>query len=42
MVEGATPQRRRRMNLLHGFIEKTQKTPRADLGLAIKRKTELN
>jgi phage-related protein len=29
------------MVLLHGFIKKTQKTPKADLDLALKRKTEL-
>jgi phage-related protein len=29
------------MVLLHGFIKKTQKTPKADLALALKRKTEL-
>lgn len=27
--------------LLHGFIKKTQKTPKADLDLALKRKKEL-
>jgi phage-related protein len=30
-----------RMVLLHGFIKKTQKTPDADLNLAIKRKREI-
>jgi phage-related protein len=29
------------MILLHGFIKKTQKTPRADLELATKRKQEV-
>jgi phage-related protein len=29
------------MVLLHGFIKKTQKTPKADLDLALKRKKEL-
>jgi phage-related protein len=29
------------MVLLHGFIKKTQKTPKADLDLALKRKAEL-
>ncbi len=27
--------------LLHGFIKKTQKTPRADIDLALKRMKEL-
>jgi phage-related protein len=31
----------KQMVLLHGFIKKTQKTPKADLDLALKRKTEL-
>jgi phage-related protein len=31
-----------RMVLLHGFIKTTQKTPKADLDLARKRKKELN
>lgn len=30
-----------RMVLLHGFIKKTQKTPKADLELAFKRKKEV-
>ena len=30
-----------RMVLLHGFIKKTQKTPKADLELALKRKKEI-
>jgi len=30
-----------RMVLLHGFIKKTQKTPQADLGLALDRKRKL-
>ena len=30
-----------RMALLHGFIKKTQKTPKADLDLALKRKKEI-
>ncbi|MCC7461613.1 MAG: type II toxin-antitoxin system RelE/ParE family toxin [Gammaproteobacteria bacterium] len=30
-----------RMVLLHGFIKKTQKTPKADLDLALKRKKEV-
>jgi phage-related protein len=30
-----------RMVLLHGFIKKTQKTPKADHDLALKRKKEL-
>lgn len=29
------------MVLLHGFVKKTQKTPKADLDLALKRKKEL-
>jgi len=29
-----------RMVLLHGFVKKTQKTPDADLNLAVKRKKE--
>jgi len=29
------------MVLLHGFIKKTQKTPKADLDLALKRKKEI-
>jgi phage-related protein len=29
------------MILLHGFIKKTQKTPRADIDLALKRKREV-
>ncbi len=29
------------MILLHGFIKKTQKTPRADIDLALKRMKEL-
>ena len=29
------------MVLLHGFIKKTQKTPRQDLDLALKRKREI-
>jgi phage-related protein len=29
------------MILLHGFVKKTQKTPQADIGLALKRKTEV-
>jgi phage-related protein len=29
------------MNLLHGFIKKSQKTPHADLELAIRRKKEV-
>lgn len=32
---------RQRMVLLHGFIKKTQKTPKSDLDLALKRKREL-
>ena len=32
---------RQRMVLLHGFIKKTQKTPKADLELALKRKKEV-
>mgnify|MGYP001584730764 CR=1 FL=1 len=31
---------RQRMVLLHGFIKKTQKTPRHDIDLALKRKRE--
>ena len=31
----------RQMILLHGFIKKTQKTPDADLNLALKRKKEI-
>lgn len=31
-----------RMVLLHGFIKKTQKTPAAELELALKRKKELS
>jgi phage-related protein len=31
----------RRMVLLHAFIKKTQKTPDADLALALKRKKEI-
>jgi phage-related protein len=30
-----------RMVLLHGFVKKTQKTPAADLELALKRKKEI-
>lgn len=30
-----------KMVLLHGFIKKTQKTPKADLDLALKRKREV-
>jgi len=30
-----------RMVLLHGFVKKTQKTPDADLNLAVKRKKEI-
>jgi len=30
-----------RMVLLHGFVKKTQKTPKADIDLAVKRKKEL-
>ena len=30
-----------RMVLLHGFVKKTQKTPDADLNLAMKRKKEI-
>jgi phage-related protein len=30
-----------RMVLLHGFINKTQKTPQSDLNLALKRKREI-
>jgi phage-related protein len=30
-----------RMVLLHGFIKKTQKTPQADLDVALKRKKDL-
>lgn len=30
-----------RMVLLHGFVKKTQKTPKPDLSLAIKRRKEL-
>jgi phage-related protein len=30
------------MVLLHGFIKKTQKTPKADLDLALKRKKEIS
>jgi phage-related protein len=30
-----------KMVLLHGFIKKTQKTPKADLDLALKRKKEV-
>ncbi|TSA58585.1 MAG: type II toxin-antitoxin system RelE/ParE family toxin [Methylophilaceae bacterium] len=29
------------MILLHGFIKKTQKTPQADIDLALKRKREV-
>jgi phage-related protein len=29
------------MILLHGFIKKTQKTPQADVDLALRRKKEL-
>jgi phage-related protein len=29
------------MILLHGFIKKTQKTPKADIGLALKRMKEV-
>lgn len=29
------------MVLLHGFVKKTQRTPRADIGLALKRKKEV-
>lgn len=29
------------MILLHGFIKKTQKTPKADIDLALKRMTEV-
>lgn len=29
------------MVLLHGFIKKTQKTPKTDLDLALKRKKEI-
>ena len=29
------------MNLLHGFIKKSRKTPKPDLGLAIRRKKEV-
>jgi phage-related protein len=32
---------RQRMVLLHGFIKKTQATPKADLALALKRKKEV-
>lgn len=32
---------RQRMVLLHGFIKKTQKTPKSDLDLALKRKKEV-
>ncbi|MCW5699601.1 MAG: type II toxin-antitoxin system RelE/ParE family toxin [Rhodospirillales bacterium] len=28
--------------LLHGFVKKTQKTPKKDLDLAVKRKRELD
>jgi phage-related protein len=28
------------MILLHGFIKKTQKTPKSEIGLAVKRKKE--
>ncbi|AMN45975.1 hypothetical protein ACG33_02370 [Steroidobacter denitrificans] len=31
-----------KMVLLHGFIKKTQKTPKADLDLALKRKKEVS
>lgn len=31
-----------KMILLHGFIKKTQKTPKADLDLALKRKNEVS
>ena len=31
----------KQMVLLHGFVKKTRKTPKADLDLALKRKTEL-
>ncbi len=31
-----------RMVLLHGFVKKSQKTPKADLDLALKRLKELN
>jgi phage-related protein len=31
---------RERIVLLHGFIKKTQKTPRHDIDLALKRKRE--
>ena len=31
-----------RMVLLHGFMKKTQKTPRPDLNLALKRKNEIS
>lgn len=30
------------MVLLHGFIKKTQQTPEADLGLAVKRRKEFD
>jgi phage-related protein len=30
-----------RMVLLHGFVKKTQKTPKADLELALKRRREI-
>jgi phage-related protein len=33
---------RERMVLLHGFIKKTKKTPRADVDLAIKRRKEVD
>jgi phage-related protein len=29
------------MNLLHGFVKKTQKTPKADIDLALKRMKEV-
>ena len=31
-----------RMVLLHGFVKKQQKTPKADLDLALKRKNEIS
>lgn len=31
-----------KMVLLHGFIKKAQKTPKADLDLALKRKKEVS
>jgi len=33
--------RERQMVLLHGFIKKTQKTPTADIEMALKRKKDI-